>query len=592
MNNYVFPFQYIEKGAKIILYGAGNVGQCFYKQLITTGYAKLLLWVDANETEYRKMGMPVEGVGAISEKTEVDYVVIAIENIKIIEEVRALLKNEYDIKDNQIVFSSNYRFAENGLYLDSKQEQTFGIERELKKVAPKKFLCSNRLDLAVRYLLAKDIINDVENRENLSLYSRMILSRTGGLEQKGYFSETQRKSTQEYIEAAKKLCKSMQKKGFDIDYHIPVGDNEVFLNGAHRIATALALEEDIWMRNYPGKKGNENFGMNWFDENGFNTEDKIRILRAYADLYETCGIMILFAPCMEQWEYITKQLEKHMTIVGSVTLDFSDNYIAFENLFREIYSDPLWKNVYIDRKVELLKLSALKIRLLLVSDEGFETDNFYETIAEAKLELRDRMFFNTDIAPVVMHGSNNADEFLLLKRILLSVNNMRHLRMRYLRTYSDEFVERLEELKRLLRVKGIRLGDICIAGGSSWEIFGLRKTADIDFSVKRKYRQQYGDGLQIWGQSLEYVRINSIKISEDAVYDDDLLIEDDNFHYMFNGLKFVNLDIIARKKAFDRREKDLRDIRSYELFMDYASNFNDKALLKRQIEKEFYGKRQ
>ena len=42
---------------------------------------------------------------------------------------------------------------------------------------------------------------------------------------------------------------------------------------------------------------------------------------------------------------------------------------------------------------------------------------------------------------------------------------------------------------------------------------------------------------------------------------------------------------------YNAREKDLRDVRLYELFKDYALNFNNKVYLKQQIENEFYKKR-
>lgn len=588
MNNYIFPFQKIEKGDGIVLYGAGNVGCCFYKQIITSGYANIVLWIDKKYESMQAKGIPVHGIHEISKLKNTFPIVIAIENQKIAENVSQELQKEYEISSERIIWSDNYRFADVGLFLDQKQQKQFGITEELKKISPKDMLHYYRLDLAVRYLLSKDIVFGIENSENLSLYSRMILIRTGAYEDDKYYFDSKRNGTKEYIEAAKKLCREMQKSGFVQEGYIPIGDNGVFLNGAHRIASALALEEDIWTSRFIGKNGNTDFTMKWFEKNGFNTDDKIRILRAYADLYEDCGIILLFAPCMEQWGYIEAQLKKEMCVVGSVDLDFTDNYIAFENLFREIYSDPLWRNSYIDRKVEFLKMSDLKIRLLLVSNEKFKGKDLYKAIENAKLELRDRMFFDTDIVPVVMHGSNSREEFIHLKKILLSVNNLKHLKRRIVRNYSGDFIERLERLKKLLNEKHISQHDIIIAGSSGWEIFGLRKADDTDFIVDVCYREKYGNTTQPWADDIHYTRQNSIQISNETIYEDKLLICDDNYYYIFNGLKFVNMDLMAKKKAYDGRDKDRKDVRLYELFCDFSMNFENKELLKKQIEKEFY----
>lgn len=591
MNNFVFPFGSIEKEENIIIYGAGNVGKCFYRQIITSGYAHIALWVDREYKDLRTKGYPVSSIESIRETSNVSHIVIAIDNQRIAAAVSKELQEKYNISSEKVIWSEHYRLADDGLFIHQSQQKEFGISGELEKISPRKMLHYYRLDLAVRYLLVKDIVFGIENTDNLSLYSRMILARTNAYENDAYYNDSKRNGTKEYIEAVKKLCKSIRENGFSKDGYVPVGTNGVFLNGSHRIAVSLALEEDIWVSHFEVKDGNTDFSMKWFEENGFSTEDKIRILRAYADLYENCGILLLFAPCMEQWRYLEKQISKEMTVVGTVDLDFSDNYIAFENLFREIYSDPLWRNVYIDRKVELLKMTELKIRVLLVSDEGKKDRDLYKTIENLKLELRDRMLFETDIAPVVMHGSNSKSEYMHLKQIILSVNNLKYLKMRVTRNYTERFIERMDRLKKILDEREVPYQDVVIAGSSGWEIFGLRPADDIDFIFGEKYREKFGDKHQIWEEKIEYSRRNSIETSDNVVYPDDLLIGDDNYHYMFNGLKFVNIDLVARKKAYNRRDKDLRDVRLYELFKDFALNFDDKAILKKQIEKEFYKKR-
>ena len=436
--NYIFPFQLVAKGSKLILYGAGTVGLRFYKQLETTCYAKVELWVDKNWENCKKRNLPVNAVEDIRNCKGIDYIVIAIDSKEIADEVRNMLTNSFGIEDNKIIFSEEYKYEEYKVYQNVQEEKEKGYYKsELSKISPKEMLRAERLDLIVRYLLAKDMIQGIENKANLSLYARMILARNGASEGGDYFSDYTREGTSEYIKALKTMCVDMKENGFDKSKFIPVGQNGVLLNGSHRTAAALALKEDIWIKYYQDQNGNVNFGIQWFEENGFNIEDKIRILRGYADLYEHCGIMLLFGPCMEQWDYLQAQIAKQMTVVGTVELDFSDNYIAFENLFREIYLDPLWRNVYIDRKVELLKMSPLKMKVLLVSDEGFGQYDLYKTMEIAKLELRDRMFFDTDIAPVVIHGSNSAEEFEHLKQVMLSVNNLKHLKMLVSRNYSE-----------------------------------------------------------------------------------------------------------------------------------------------------------
>lgn len=83
---YVFPFDKVEKNKRIIIYGAGEVGQSYWKQLTTIEYCKEIEWVDLNYDKYASFG--VKSPDCISNDKDIDYIVIAIlsenaaENVK------------------------------------------------------------------------------------------------------------------------------------------------------------------------------------------------------------------------------------------------------------------------------------------------------------------------------------------------------------------------------------------------------------------------------------------------------------------------------------------------------------------------------
>lgn len=58
-NSWLFPFPKIKRGMKIVLYGAGTYGQRLYRYLKKSGFCEIILWVDKNFLEYRKMGLNV-----------------------------------------------------------------------------------------------------------------------------------------------------------------------------------------------------------------------------------------------------------------------------------------------------------------------------------------------------------------------------------------------------------------------------------------------------------------------------------------------------------------------------------------------------
>lgn len=76
---YVFPFNSVEKGSRVVLYGAHEVGQSYYRQLEATGYAQVVQWLDDKYERHLKMGMPVSALDALG-RVEFDAVVIAMGN--------------------------------------------------------------------------------------------------------------------------------------------------------------------------------------------------------------------------------------------------------------------------------------------------------------------------------------------------------------------------------------------------------------------------------------------------------------------------------------------------------------------------------
>lgn len=76
---YLFPFDKIEKGSRVALYGAGRVGQTFYNQISKLNYCTLVLWVDQDNSIYEGKNIcPIEEL----KNAEFDHVLIAVDATK------------------------------------------------------------------------------------------------------------------------------------------------------------------------------------------------------------------------------------------------------------------------------------------------------------------------------------------------------------------------------------------------------------------------------------------------------------------------------------------------------------------------------
>ncbi len=594
----LFPFEMVPKGSSIILYGAGDCGIQFYRQIINTNYCDIVLWVDkrANEIENGedKYGckFPISEVEKIKQCDNYDYVVIAIVNKDISKKVAEILHDEYGISETKII-TTCHEYATDTVYPNNRVEDEYKEPIIESKELDEIYLL-NELSVMPRYLVARDIATNIYNEANLSLYKRTVLAQGDIFTSENYFVERTKATVDVFIEEFKKLIDSMKVSDFEQRKYIPiVSGNRIILDGQHRIAAAAALEKNIYVKYYPDLKGYGNgFGFEWFEKNGFCTEDMQRILYAYGNCYKECGIFLFFGTQEHNWDYFLAQIRKNCTVVGYVDLDFKHDYVGFENIIRDMYWDPLWLNTQIHLKSKLLKMAPLKMRVVLVSNQDNRNLDIYKTIRDTKLLLRESVSEELEVlSGAVTHATDSYEEYLWVRELILSVNTYKNMSRIVSRNFRASFIEKLDKYRKLLYDNGVKPVDAMIVGSSILEVFGLRETNDIDFIVDSKGRTVLGNDSKRLDQDIELCRKDSVVIENDVVLPDDVLVSNENLHIQFYGLKFINLEILKSKKIHDGRIKDIEDVKYINMFMEYANNFDDKYELRNQIDRELHLKR-
>lgn len=106
-NYYLFPFGKIKQGSKIVIYGAGNVGQWYLSQLRDTSYAEVVAVVDRSWQKYPQMGARMISPEGISD-TDFENVVIAIEKPEIAQEIKKSLIERYNIPADKILWGCEH----------------------------------------------------------------------------------------------------------------------------------------------------------------------------------------------------------------------------------------------------------------------------------------------------------------------------------------------------------------------------------------------------------------------------------------------------------------------------------------------------
>lgn len=147
-------------------------------------------------------------------------------------------------------------------------------DEELEHVAPVSLLTDRCLDIVIRYIACKEIL-DGASGPGMELYRILTMSMNQGEEYTrpftrcAYFSAYESKKGFDAFQSGfERLIDSMRRNGFDKKHFIPLTEKREIINGAHRTAAALALHENIYGKVYCG------FGDRFLS---FSTDDLRRI---------------------------------------------------------------------------------------------------------------------------------------------------------------------------------------------------------------------------------------------------------------------------------------------------------------------------
>lgn len=289
---HIFPFLEISKNERIVLYGASERGYDFYRQIISTGYAEVVLWVDRQYEWYRYLGLPIDAPKRI-EEIEYDRIVVTAETESVFESIkRDLLKMNVD--QDKIFWKSDCLIKGN-LALGYDKERILLESQKATLTNPNVFVDETRLDIVIRVLYAKDCLNGEGQGFHQSLYKKLMMIQNNGKEPtdnmiSAFFSEYSTKAGwKAFDESFRSLIFSVKEEGFKKKYFVPVSKNGHLINGAHRVAAAISNQVDIWFWEYPVEIKPLIFDKTWLTNNDFSEEEVAYVLEKYREI-KSCTI--------------------------------------------------------------------------------------------------------------------------------------------------------------------------------------------------------------------------------------------------------------------------------------------------------------
>ena len=134
---HLFPFEKIQPKSKIVIYGAGEMGQAYLKQLQLTHYCDVVAMADKNYQKYPQMVVPVIAPENIC-RHEFDHVVIALRTAVAYNEMYGILRGQ-GVPDEKIVCIYERNQTGMDIFTDKREEAFAEVIVESK--APVKIAC-------------------------------------------------------------------------------------------------------------------------------------------------------------------------------------------------------------------------------------------------------------------------------------------------------------------------------------------------------------------------------------------------------------------------------------------------------------------
>lgn len=160
-------------------------------------------------------------------------------------------------------------------------------------LCPEEIWQADRLDISVKLLFARSFLKPSNMQAGIAggLYRRHILQRTKGQEPES-LGKT---SEEDYEYAFERLIESMRSSGFHDEFAIPIDCNGRILNGAHRLAAALALQLDrVPVVRMPPSWHALDWGMSWFLRHDFHPEEINLLLRLWIEAHpDRIGLLVV-----------------------------------------------------------------------------------------------------------------------------------------------------------------------------------------------------------------------------------------------------------------------------------------------------------
>ncbi len=458
------------------------------------------------------------------------------------------------MNDVEIKKLTEYFLREN--YIDTTKKYI------IEKVPAKELICANRFDLMAKLIYIDAFEKNMDMDWAINIYSDNINAFSCGT-----FKEpgTERKnSLEKYINQFGDLITDIKDNGFDEKKSIiPIGKDNIILDGAHRVAVAAYYNKDVSIIRFPELKRKYNY--EYFRKYLMSAINMGYMANEYARICGGCFMACIWPVAdNEKIAEVTKLIKD----VGEIVYE-QDVYLTYQgmcNFMAQIYGHQAWTGS-IDSHFEGVKA---KVNCCYNKKNPVHTYLFEANNLDVVLELKNRIRGLFDLGNHSVHISDDDSETRMMTALLYNPNSVNFLN--YAEPFKHSMVfKKMKAIKEKIQEDGYETDRFIIDSSSVMEVCGLRAARDVDYLTdyrKDEAREKEKSNNII---NLEDVDNHESQLPYYKVGITELLYNPENY-FFFNGMKFVSVDRLIEMKSNRGEQKDQIDVK---LLKSFVKQFNN-----------------
>tara|TARA_B110001469_G_scaffold124565_1_gene138459 strand:+ start:21 stop:1286 length:1266 start_codon:yes stop_codon:yes gene_type:complete len=406
-----------------------------------------------------------------------------------------------------------------------------------------------RFDLIAKYIYIKYHEININCDFHIKLYKEHINTFNGCWEHPGT-----KEGIDSFIIAFDKLIQSIKDKGFNDKYSIPLGNNNVIDNGAHRLAISLFYNKDIKYDKI-NKNGSQLYNYRFFtkrSQDGPRKTPPLNLIYSdhmaleYIKLNKNIRTLILYPIGKDPTgSYRGDKVEKILNEYGKIYYKkkVTLNNTGLDNLIKELYRGEGWIGGLFPNKsngkTNLCKSNG--------NDQNIIIYLFYMNDLKKLIEMKEKCRKIYNIGKHSLHVSDYYKDTFRICSSLLNDNSIFYLN--YCKHNISNSTKKL--LIHYFNKIGEQNEDYCITYSLILEMFGLIQAKDLDYLHKDDNNLNLKQITPHSGKWLSFYHVHK----------DEIMYNPNNYFY-FNGFKFATLHVIKKMKENRKEPKDLNDIKN------------------------------